>query len=105
MIGYFTMHLLIIPLVLLLALYFLPTMIGLRKRNAGAIFALNLLLGWTLIGWVAALVWALTVEDAPRTMFVQPTSAQTAPNLTCPVCHTPFDPRHAYCRGCGNRMV
>jgi hypothetical protein len=24
----------------------------------GAIFALNLLLGWTLIGWVVALVWA-----------------------------------------------
>ena len=24
---------------------------------------LNLLLGWTLLGWVAALVWALTNEE------------------------------------------
>src|SRR5580704_12338777 len=45
-----------------LGVYFLPTLCGMKKRNAGAIFALNLLLGWTLIGWVVALVWALTVE-------------------------------------------
>jgi hypothetical protein len=39
----------------LAALYFLPSIIGLRKRNAGAIFVLNLLLGWTVIGWVVSL--------------------------------------------------
>lgn len=34
---------------------------GLRNHHqAGAIFALNLFLGWTGIGWVAALVWALS---------------------------------------------
>jgi len=43
----------------LVGLYFLPTMVGWKKRNAGAIFVLNLFLGWTFIGWVAALVWAL----------------------------------------------
>ena len=44
--------------------YFIPTMIGYdkHKRNAGAIFALNILLGWTFIGWVVALVWALTKD-------------------------------------------
>ena len=46
-----------------LLIYFLPTIVGRRKRNAGAIFVLNLLLGWTLIGWVVALVWALTYEE------------------------------------------
>ena len=40
--------------------YFLPTIIGIRKRNASAILVLNLLLGWTFIGWVVALVWAMT---------------------------------------------
>ena len=56
------------PVVLLLAtpLYFLPVIIGRRKRNARAIFALNLLLGWTLLGWVGALVWAL-VREQPAT--------------------------------------
>jgi len=46
---------------ILLALYFLPAFIAsLRRKNqAGAIVALNLFLGWTLIGWVVALVMAL----------------------------------------------
>ncbi|MGD0497603.1 MAG: superinfection immunity protein [Bryobacteraceae bacterium] len=47
------------------ALYFLPTFIGQSKRNAGAIFTLNLLLGWTVIGWVVALIWAMTVDASP----------------------------------------
>jgi hypothetical protein len=49
-------------LFLLLATYFIPAIVaGARKHhNAGAIFMLNLLLGWTLIGWVGALVWACT---------------------------------------------
>lgn len=47
---------------ILLALYLLPTIIAMSRRhlNAGAILALNLLLGWTLLGWVLALVWSLT---------------------------------------------
>lgn len=46
--------------------YFLPATVAVAraKRDAGAIFALNLLLGWTLLGWVAALIWALT-HDVP----------------------------------------
>lgn len=43
-------------------IYFLPAIMGNGKRNATAIFALNLLLGWTLIGWVIAAVWALTKD-------------------------------------------
>lgn len=42
-------------------IYFLPTYIA-RKRhhnNTAAIFILNLFLGWSLVGWVIALVWAL----------------------------------------------
>jgi len=46
--------------------YFLPSIIAAArsKRDLVSIFVLNLLLGWTAIGWVIALVWALTV-DAP----------------------------------------
>jgi hypothetical protein len=48
------------------ALYFLPSILALarNKRDTGSIFVLNLLLGWTAVGWVVALVWALKV-DAP----------------------------------------
>ena len=49
-------------LVALFALYFLPTLVALGRghRNAGAIIAVNLLIGWMFIGWVIALVWAMT---------------------------------------------
>jgi hypothetical protein len=45
-----------------LCLYFLPTTLAGGKTPhpyVSAIFALNLLTGWTGIGWIAALVWAL----------------------------------------------
>jgi len=59
------MRLLFAVIITLLSLfYFLPFAIAFnRKRaNTGAIFALNLFLGWSLIGWVIALVWALKEE-------------------------------------------
>lgn len=41
--------------------YMLPSLIAWKqeKRNFAAILVLNIMLGWTLFGWVAALVWAL----------------------------------------------
>jgi Superinfection immunity protein len=33
-----------------------------HHRNAAAIFLINLLLGWTVLGWIAALVWSVTAD-------------------------------------------
>ncbi len=49
-----------------LAIYFIPAFVGRNKRNASAIFWLNLLMGWTLLGWVGALIWALTIDRDER---------------------------------------
>jgi hypothetical protein len=45
-------------------MYFLPSIIALArsKRDIGGILLLNIFLGWTVIGWVVALVWALKTE-------------------------------------------
>jgi len=47
-------------------MYFVPALIAMArgKRNFGAIVALNIFLGWTLVGWVMALVWSL-MQDPP----------------------------------------
>ena len=52
---------LIFLLLLGVIIYFLPLFVALggKHRNAVAIFLLNLFLGWSLIGWLAALVWAV----------------------------------------------
>lgn len=54
----------LIALAIATALYFLPSIVGRNKRDWGAIFVTNLFLGWTVIGWIFALIWALK-HDAP----------------------------------------
>ena len=51
-----------IPLVLV---YLLPSFLAIARGHQSwwAIVTLNLFLGWTVIGWIGALVWSLT---APR---------------------------------------
>jgi Superinfection immunity protein len=46
-------------------MYFLPSLIarGRGKANLEAIFWLNFLAGWTFVGWVVSLVWALSVDQ------------------------------------------
>lgn len=52
-------------------LYFLPAFIAFRREhhNRMAILILNIFLGWTFLGWVAALIWSFTAvrfaEDQP----------------------------------------
>lgn len=57
-------------LILLLVGHFIPTIIALaRSHHDGfAIFLTNLLLGWTVIGWVIALIWSVTAIRRPVTM-------------------------------------
>jgi RsiW-degrading membrane proteinase PrsW (M82 family) len=49
-------------LAIFLAFYFLPTIIASQRghNSTGAIFLLNFLLGWTFMGWIAALIWSFT---------------------------------------------
>jgi len=42
-----------------LVIYGIPTFVR-EHHNRAAILALNLLLGWTIIGWSGTLVWSLT---------------------------------------------
>lgn len=48
-------------LFVVLALYLLPLVIALvrRHRHRGLICAVNLLLGWTIVGWLVSLIWSI----------------------------------------------
>lgn len=44
-----------------LLFYFIPTLIA-NVRNcqhSGTIIFINLIFGWTVLGWIAALIWAI----------------------------------------------
>jgi hypothetical protein len=89
-------------LVLSLA-YFLPSIIAHNKRNAGAIFVLNLLTGWTVIGWIIAFGWAMSDEPVFRPVYVTPYQACGGSRL-CANCGK-YSLRDAiFCSTCGSRF-
>jgi hypothetical protein len=60
-----------IHLALLALLYFLPTIIAAnRGHHVAGILLLNFFFGWTGIGWIIMLLWALL--SAPPYYYVHP---------------------------------
>ena len=49
----------------LIYVYFIPSIVAVKRnhKNHMPIILLNIFLGWSLLGWVAALVWSTTVQD------------------------------------------
>lgn len=56
----------ILLFIAIFCIYFLPSIIAHngKHHNSQAITLLNLFLGWTILGWLAALIWACT-KPAP----------------------------------------
>jgi len=48
--------------------YFVPAIIAGWRRHprTGLVFLLNLLLGWTVVGWLFALAWAFARQRGKR---------------------------------------
>ncbi|MGA7622746.1 MAG: superinfection immunity protein [Candidatus Acidiferrales bacterium] len=57
-------------LVCALLLYFLPAIVAHSKPDSAGVFIVNLLFGWTVIGWLIALVWACASEPRMSTWMV-----------------------------------
>ena len=83
-----------LTLLTLTILYFLPTIIGRHKHDAVGILVVNLLFGWTVIGWVIALMWASAAE--PRVHYV-PVSV----GRFCCQCGSLSPAGAHFCPGCG----
>ena len=67
-------------------LYFLPGILAFSRKHlhAGAILALNFLLGWTILGWIVALVWSLMNQrrPEPRLVYREPPPQRREPVIT-----------------------
>ena len=69
----------LVLLLILTGMYFLPTIIAFNRNrhNKGAIFVLNLFLGWSVIGWVVSMVWAVSSSQPPVIVVQGPTPPHT----------------------------
>jgi hypothetical protein len=86
-----------------LFLYFLPAYLARNHANFTGILLLNLLAGWTFIGWIIALVWALSSQrqGQPAVQTVAQTAAQPAAgSASQPTASPGF-----YCTACGKACV
>jgi hypothetical protein len=54
--------------VILLSVYFAPAIVAMAhgRSNVLAIFLTNLYLGWTGIGWIAALIWSVSAPASSK---------------------------------------
>lgn len=109
----------------LLILYALPCIVAANRKHAnlGAITVLSILLGWTVLGWIGAMVWAFTrnravelLEGAPLAVTVgggapaAATASAPAPGAipdgyrACPVCAEHVRTAAIKCRFCGHEF-
>ena len=57
----------------LFVMYWLPTIVAIARHTPSAlgVAALNFFFGWTVIGWIMALVWALAAGNHAHVIVIQ----------------------------------
>lgn len=82
-------------------LYFIPAIEANRRgsKSLGSIVLLNLLLGWTLIGWLAAMLWAMK-EATPEAK-----AAIEADSQVCPHCAETIKAAAKVCKHCHGALT
>jgi hypothetical protein len=86
-------------LFIILFMYFLPAIAARKKQCLGSVFVLNFFLGWTLIGWVVALAWAVKDPEPP------PKNVPLASPLLCSACGKYSTGDSRFCTACGNSFA
>ena len=86
-------------LVFVIAMYFLPSIIGHDKADAMGIFIVNLLFGWTIIGWFIALIWACAAER-----YIPVQAVPVSSGRFCSQCGTLSPYGAHFCSACGRAV-
>lgn len=88
-------------LIFSILLYFLPTIIARDKPDVMGIFLVNLLFGWTVIGWFVALIWA---SAAHRYVAVPVRMVPASSGRFCSQCGALSPYGAHFCAACGRAV-
>lgn len=80
-------------------IYFLPAInaASRKHKSRGAVFLLNLVLGWTVIGWIAAVIWSATGN-------VEAKGPTPDTHVKCPDCAELILRDAKVCKHCGCKL-
>ena len=72
-------------------IYFIPALIAKRRQieNLEAIFLVNLVFGWTVLGWIGALIWSIIetqkVKESVDSLYVPIVAVPKVPQQDKPL--------------------
>lgn len=87
-----------LTMAVIVVLYFLPSILARNKPSFLPILLLNFFLGWTVLGWFAALIWGLSEGQRPQVVVI-PAPPGAAAGHFCHACGAPNPGR--FCGHCG----
>lgn len=70
----------IFGVLIILVIYFLPTIVSWGKSFVLQVFLLNFFFGWTFLGWIIALIWACKTEKQTQVYVHNTTSSDNKTN-------------------------
>ena len=66
---------------MLFIMYWLPTIVAIVRQahSALGVFLVNFFLGWTILGWIFALIWSLAADNRVHEIVVRVDRSEAGP--------------------------